>query len=135
MPSFRIKRPHSPDDNGISNYKRTRLIEDLQNLTINDKTPTKVVKKYGDDQVWKLVSGQSRVEGDLFDRILGDLRKDNLKVIKWYDGAKLIYQAWLAWFEAQIVGQMEIDDLNGQSDGRLDERLDEFGYEPMAIDS
>lgn len=38
------KRNHSPDPIGIDNYKRKRLIIDLENLSLDDTGPKKHVK-------------------------------------------------------------------------------------------
>ncbi|CAR23582.1 hypothetical protein ACU8KH_03180 [Lachancea thermotolerans] len=127
MPNFRIKRPHSPDFTGIANYKRLRLIEDLQNLSISDNTTTRVVPEANSDQVWKVVSGQNQADKKFYDRIWDDIRKDRLKVIKWYDGAKLIYQAWLIWLQARSGSAMEVDNDQGHE-------WNEFGCEPMLVD-
>ncbi|CUS24461.1 LAQU0S16e02234g1_1 [Lachancea quebecensis] len=127
MPNFRIKRPHSPDFTGIANYKRLRLIEDLQNLSISDNTTTRVVPETNPDQVWKIVSGQSQADRKFYDRVWDDIRKDRLKVIKWYDGAKLLYQAWLIWLRSRSGTEMEVDDDQNQE-------FNDYGCEPMLVD-
>lgn len=155
MPIIHMKRPHSPCDIGISNYKRQRLIEDLQNLSISD-TPnirrvenvdisknsavnSKILPQAVKDQVWDLVKNGGRSKDPknrIYDKIWETIRDSNLQVIKWYNGAELVYKQWLLWFQKYSLGflnekenDMDVDegDVMG-GDGA-------YGYEPMVIDT
>ncbi|SCU95008.1 LANO_0E08966g1_1 [Lachancea nothofagi CBS 11611] len=137
MPIFPMKRARSTDAVGISNYKRQRLIEDLQNLRISENaTTTKVISdKSINDKVWKAISGRRSMDSDVYDDIWDTFRSRNLQVIKWYDSAKLLYLSWLAWYQVQHgeLGSGVIHQAPLQGQEHEDYRG--YGYEPMLIDN
>ncbi|SCV03120.1 LAME_0H07866g1_1 [Lachancea meyersii CBS 8951] len=143
MPSFSMKRSRSPDFVGISNYKRQRLIEDLQNLSISDNatgstsSATKVVADNNwidNQQIWKVVSGQKDANNDIYRPIWESIRDSNLQVIKWYDSASLVYRSWLLWYHQKQADEM---DMEIDEDGHTTtyQENDDYGYEPMLLDT
>ncbi|SCU84927.1 LADA_0D04698g1_1 [Lachancea dasiensis] len=144
MPTFRMKRPRSPDSAGISNYKRQRLIEDLQNLSISDKSPStpvagvttaKVVPDALNDEIWKAVSGQRTAGDDIYGQLWSRIRSSNLQVIKWYDGPKLVYLSWLFWFQRETNSkEMEVEDIYHDQNTHNEGNYNGYGFEPMLID-
>ncbi|SCU88078.1 LAFA_0E10594g1_1 [Lachancea sp. 'fantastica'] len=139
------KRSRSPDLAGISNYKRLRLIEDLQSLSLSDnasstskRVTTKVVADEAwknNQQVWKVVSGQDNVNKDIYGTIWDSIRSSNLQVIKWYDGALLVYTSWLVWFQSQngASGSREME-VDSAEDAATYHEYNGYGYEPMLLD-
>ncbi|CEP61915.1 uncharacterized protein LALA0_S04e03554g [Lachancea lanzarotensis] len=148
MTVFSKKRSRSPDLGGISKYKRQRLIEDLQSLSISDnasgsrKATTKVVLEdawKNDQQVWKIASGNDSVNKDIYGPIWDSIRSSNLQVIKWYDSAQLLYTSWLVWVQSRNRAsgggiEMEIDTGNGAHSASVYHEYSGYGYEPMLLD-
>lgn len=150
MPRPKMKRSRSPDNIGISNYKRQRLIQDLENLsistdTLSRRTQTKdkasltsskhaslhIVPNAIKDRIWGLIEKDSSNDSSsakLYDKIWEEIKASNLQVIKWYNTAELVYRTWFAWFQKQR-GLFNIE-----RDVNMDVDEDDYGYEPMDID-
>ncbi|CAI4053380.1 uncharacterized protein SKDI_16G2010 [Saccharomyces kudriavzevii IFO 1802] len=120
------KRNHSPDPIGIDNYKRKRLIIDLENLSLNEKGPKST---YSDDsnlihsnialsddihdkalkEIIKYSTGKNHDSGSIYDRIWERLREEKLQVIKWADYKKVAYLNWWMWFQDQFATKCTYD--------------------------
>lgn len=123
---FKIKRPHSPDHSGIFNYKKQRLLQDLENLSLAE---TPVFRK-GDshnvthqhsslsspkdnfgsiylpyspkNHTLKLLQPdhQSLSDCDLIYNKLKELvRNEALQMVKWVDKEQLVYSQWFKWLQ------------------------------------
>lgn len=123
------KRPHSPDLYAIDRYKRTKLIEDLEKLSLNDtaqkiqvvdhkkeKPPQKELVKNGETE-WVIT------------QIMDQLRSDAMQVIVWFDRDELLYTMWLCWYKSRFWYQWEtqydgvdmaIDDIETDTDAVME---------------
>lgn len=150
MPRPKMKRSHSPDNIGISNYKRQRLIQDLENLSISTDTLSRrtqmkekasltsskhaglhIVPNAIKDRIWGLIEKDSSNDSSsakLYDKIWEEIKASNLQVIKWYNTAELVYRTWFAWFQKQRGL------FNMERDVNMDVDEDDYGYEPMDVD-
>ncbi|AJW02239.1 hypothetical protein H806_YJM1386P00187 [Saccharomyces cerevisiae YJM1386] len=125
-PNHIRKRNHSPDPIGIDNYKRKRLIIDLENLSLNDKGPKNghaddnnlihnniVFTDAIDDKALKEIikcSTSKRGDNDLFyDKIWERLREKRLQIIKWVDYKEIAYLSWWKWFHNQMTSKYTYD--------------------------
>lgn len=126
---FKIKRPRSPDFIGIYNYKKQRLIEDLENLSIGDG-PNLKSRKYlqtssngpihepspiVDDlylpyvtkhQALKLLNTDHVSSDDnsrLYSKLKELVRNEILQVVKWVDLPNLAYTQWVNWFRRGML--------------------------------
>lgn len=132
MTFFKLKRHHSPFERsgsiGISNYKRIKLIEDFEKLSLSDNNTTirydrdSYIKDMG-NPVTQIVktkinlpkSIKNRIvrnvlsdprdrdqidnDGIVYSRIYDWIREESMKLIPWIDWRKQIYQMWLRWYQ------------------------------------
>lgn len=137
MVYYKLKRPHSPingsDSIGILNYKRIKLIEDFERLSLSDNNTvkhdrdpyaknmcnpvTKVVKtkinlpKSVKSKVIRKVLSVHRDKDHMdsneiiYSRIYDWIREDSMKLIPWVDWRDKIYKMWLHWYKDTIWKQ------------------------------
>lgn len=122
---FKIKRPHSPDHIGIRNYKKQRLIFDLENLSLHDDKNiqrqrhlqnSRRYPQYTEDSTseglyvpqtasghpLKLLESEGSVLSDselIYHKLKRVLREKSLQVIRWSDPRWLLYNQWFRWFQ------------------------------------
>ncbi|CAI4036806.1 hypothetical protein SMKI_16G1040 [Saccharomyces mikatae IFO 1815] len=121
------KRNHSPDPIGIDNYKRKRLIIDLENLSLSDKGPKKVhlddnnhvqnniafsdsIRDKALREILKCSANKSHDNESFYDRIWERFREEKLQVIKWADYKEVVYLNWWRWFHDQLASQCTYDE-------------------------
>lgn len=131
---FKIKRPHSPDHIGIHNYKKQRLLYDLENLSLHDDenlqrqqlarnsrrypqiaddTSTDTVDGVyipytGNSHPLKLLQSKGSAFSDsdlVYHKIKMLASNDALRIIRWFDVKQLIYSQWFQWFQLRLMGQ------------------------------
>ncbi|EDO16892.1 hypothetical protein Kpol_1024p46 [Vanderwaltozyma polyspora DSM 70294] len=139
---FKAKRPHSPDNIGISNYKKQRLIEDFSNLRIGDTPSSKVnlaenvpinVKIHAPN----FLDTDSKFDSvhDFYSKIYEQLINERLQLIKWVDPKKLLYEKWFEWVKSRIApinsGYNEEDDDMMIDDGYNNYMMDYDNDTPM----
>ncbi|EJS41364.1 YPL071C [Saccharomyces arboricola H-6] len=121
------KRNHSPDPIGIDNYKRKRLIIDLENLSLNEEGPknldpddsnliqnniaySDVIHDKALKDIIKQSTGKNYDGGSVYDKIWERLREDRLQVIKWADYKEVAYLNWWRWFHGQFASECTYED-------------------------
>lgn len=121
------KRNHSPDPIGIDNYKRKRLIIDLENLSLDDTGPKKAREDdnnlvhnniaFSDaihdkalKDIIKSSTGNDHHGGSIYDKIWERLREERLQVIKWVDYKEVAYSNWWRWFHNQFAPKSTDDE-------------------------
>lgn len=120
------KRNHSPDPIGIDNYKRKRLITDLENLSLDDRGPKNghaddsnhihnniAFTDAIDDKVLKEIikcsTGKCGDNASFYDKIWERLREKKLQIIKWVDYKEIAYLSWWRWFHDQLASKYTYD--------------------------
>lgn len=123
---FKIKRPHSPDYSGIFNYKKQRLLQDLENLSIGESPAFRKGDSHNTrDQHSSLTSPKDKVgsiylpystkshaikllqtdqqslsDYDLiYTKLKEIVRNEALQMVKWVDRKQLIYSQWFKWLQ------------------------------------
>ena len=116
MKKFKIKRPHTPEHETLQEYKKRRLIEEFERLSLSTG-PTKL---YGNPEPTKVVSegirlikpAKKKAEETLisdgsrgkYDPILYEtiefFRFQVYQITKWYDWRKVLYLQWYRWFRS-----------------------------------
>ncbi|KAL3233762.1 hypothetical protein RNJ44_03802 [Nakaseomyces bracarensis] len=108
------KRPHSPDLYAIDRYKRTKLIEDLEKLSLNDSSQK--IQVVDHKKAEKLNKGdETSTYGEtqwVITQIMDQLRSDAMQVIVWFDRDELLYSKWLTWYRSKLWYQWEIPNNN-----------------------
>lgn len=131
MTYYKLKRPHSPvnsgDSIGILNYKRIKLIEDFERLSLSDNNAvnydrdsyikdmgnpvTKLVKakinlpkSVKNKVIRKILSAyrdKDQMDGEVLicSRIYDWIKEDSMKLIPWVDWKGTIYEMWLRWYQ------------------------------------
>lgn len=128
---FKIKRPHSPDHIGIHNYKKQRLLFDLENLSLHDDknlqrqhqlhNSRRYPQRSNDSSVddiyipyatsshpLKLLQNDNSVLRDsdlLYSKLKKLARDEALQMIKWVDMQHLVYTQWFQWFQKHFIGE------------------------------
>lgn len=133
QPKFKIKRPHSPDHIGICNYKKQRLLYDLENLSICDDENVRKGSMYSrhrhpastkdtvpnsiegiylpyttENHALKLIQSESSVLGDtglLYAKLKTLAHTQALQLVKWIDVKGIAYAQWLKWFQKHFSYQ------------------------------
>lgn len=124
---FKTKRPRSPDLIGIHNYKKQRLIEDLENLTIGDSSEAKSRRFWQKASKGLVSEPDSVVEGIymphrtkvqalallasdhvddhsiLYSKLKELLRNEALQIIKRFDPRELLYSQWFTWLRRKTM--------------------------------
>lgn len=120
------KRPHpQPDASGIERYKRQRMIQDLERLSLTDNDSTSsaggglqlvssIAKKSVANATAAPVTGQdselsSEADKKIWQRVAAFWRAENMRLTKWVDWPRIIYHSWVAWYQYQISYGMVID--------------------------
>ncbi|CCK67887.1 uncharacterized protein KNAG_0A01980 [Huiozyma naganishii CBS 8797] len=131
MRTFKVKRVHSPDVGGTlesSRYKRQRLIQDFERLSINAgpspseptaQETTKLVCRetaVPEDVAAKLARGEGvapTVDSQIHSTVLEWIRREALQVVKWVDWDRWLYVHWLEWwtskFSVDADGDVDVD--------------------------
>lgn len=130
MTSFKLKRPHSPfdynnDSVGISNYKRQKLIEDFERLSIGEvKYDEDAYIKDVGSPVTKIVSAHINLPDSVKNKVIREemnnirelnttddiiyskirdwIREDAMQIVPWIDWKYHIYTMWWRWFQSFI---------------------------------
>ena len=111
---FKIKRPHTPEHEVLQEYKKRRLIEEFERLSLStgptslygSPEPTKVVsegirlikpaKKKAEET---LISDGPRAKYDpILYETIEFFRFQAYQITKWYDWRKVLYLQWYNWF-------------------------------------
>ncbi|SCU91749.1 LAMI_0E07096g1_1 [Lachancea mirantina] len=143
-----MKRVRNSDPVGISNYKRQRLVQDLQNLSLNETSNVRnkalndgrevvgghVLPDVLREQVWRLVreSDRNGSRNNIYEKVWQKIRDDNMQVIRWYNAVELVYKMWLNWVRRTPWITSQTDHIGHVMDVDMD--LDDVD-EPMLIDS
>lgn len=114
------KRPHSPDLYAIGEFKKSKLIEDLERLSLNDdvvsennglqivdhnkfRRPHKDDTSHPGDRKWVIT------------QIVDLMRAESLQVIPWIDYKQFAYNEWLKWYKIKLLSDdtlmIDIDNL------------------------
>lgn len=129
MAYFKLKRPHSPhtsnDAIGISNYKRARLIEDFERLSLGDgvakydqeayikdigspvtkvvpariNLPKSVRNKLIREELNHVDTDHATTDEIIYSKLREWLREESLQMTVWMDWKRVLYQMWLRWFQ------------------------------------
>lgn len=128
MAFFKSKRPHSPynssDATGILNYKRIKLIEDFERLSLGGdakydrdayaRDMASPVTKMVDTQInlpksvknklireeFKQHDADNATPDDIiYAKIRDWIREDAMQLVPWVDLKKLLYNQWFQWFQ------------------------------------
>lgn len=123
------KRPHSPDLPSVDTYKRTKLLEDLEKLSLNDSPPQKIqVVDHKKEKQRKEPLQNGETEW-ILTQIMDQLKSDAMQVIVWFDRDELLYTVWLRWYKSRIWYQWEepyddvemaIDDIETDMDAIME---------------
>ncbi|CAL9738183.1 hypothetical protein MOSE0_N05160 [Monosporozyma servazzii] len=134
MAFFKSKRPHSPyisnDATGISNYKRVKLIQDFERLSLGGdvkydrdayaRDMASPITKMVDTQINlpksvknKLIReglnqhNTDNVTADeiIYAKIRDWIREDAMQIIPWVDWKILLYNQWFQWFQGLFCTQ------------------------------
>ncbi|AQZ17201.1 YPL071C [Zygosaccharomyces parabailii] len=114
---FKLKRPHSPDILGLHNYKKQRLIEDFENLSLNDgprrskaSAFPKALKDIDVISIPKEVqkhaerlrsSGEYTHEQLIYEKVREAMRNEAMQVVEWYDPQNVAYLQWREWTQSR----------------------------------
>lgn len=116
MPQIR-KRPYPADSVGLDNYKRQKLIEDFENLSLTDRKPShgnddgvlstvattrihipELVKK-------KLMNNEGGIRDSTNDRtiiyakIIDWMKEETMQLVKWNNWPLIVYHNWMNWIQ------------------------------------
>ncbi|CAL9732686.1 hypothetical protein MOUN0_O03620 [Monosporozyma unispora] len=134
MAFFKLKRPHSPHNSsdaiGISNYKRIRLIEDFERLSLGGNVsydrdaytrdmgssvtkvvdtqinlPKSVKNKLIREELNQQDSGHATADEIIYSKIRDWIREDAMQIVRWVDWKTLLYEQWLKWFQTLYWNQ------------------------------
>lgn len=133
MSKFKIKRPHSPDHIGICNYKKQRLLYDLESLNLNDDKNVQMEQRWRNHQRYvenndiysdstdemylpyrtsshplKVLQSDNAIPWEtdlLYSRLRQSARDAKLQVVKWEDMKKLAYTQWVIWIRKRFTEQ------------------------------
>ncbi|QLQ79462.1 hypothetical protein HG537_0C01090 [Torulaspora globosa] len=129
MSKYKIKRPHSPDHIGICNYKKQRLLYDLESLNLNDDKNLQMEQRWRNHQKYvensditdemyvpysssshplKVLQSDNAISWEtdlLYSRLRKSARDAKLQVVKWEDSKKLAYTQWLVWIRKRFTEQ------------------------------
>ncbi|CAR27675.1 hypothetical protein ZYGR_0N01590 [Zygosaccharomyces rouxii] len=123
--TFKLKRPHSPDSVGVNNYKKQRLIQDFEKLSLKDSShgaQSQVVTANNNlldeigigiisipKDVKKRVrrlrnsSGTYNDEKLIYEKLREAIRNEHLQIIRWQDPLHVVYQQWLRWIRTRWI--------------------------------
>lgn len=137
---FKLKRSHSPDFGGFSNYKKQKLIQDFERLSLRDSSQNQIVDannrlldKIGiglisiPKDVKKCVKGlrDNNTYTDerlVYEKLREVIQNEHSQVVRWYDPFEVVYQQWLRWVQTRWVAWPGQDYFNDSSNDR-------YGYE------
>lgn len=148
QPKFKIKRPHSPDHVGICNYKKQRLLFDLESLSLRDDKNPQLEQRWRNHQrhVQKndlssetvdemyvpyatanhplkvLQSDQASLWDSnlVYARLSKSVKEAQLQVVKWTDMRQLCHAQWLQWLQNYLSRQdFDYDMDNEANDPRI----------------
>lgn len=162
QPKFKIKRPHSPDHIGICNYKKQRLLYDLESLNLHDDKNLQMEQRWRNHQrhlenndlhsdstddmylpyttashPLKVLQSDHALAWDtnlIYSKLKRSARDAQLQVVKWVDTNKLAYAQWVEWVHTHFKHQ-ELDydmDYNADQTGMA---LDGDGDEDIDMDA
>ncbi|QLL32586.1 hypothetical protein HG536_0D01080 [Torulaspora globosa] len=144
MSKFKIKRPHSPDHIGICNYKKQRLLYDLESLNLNDDKSLQMEQRWRNHQRYvenneiysdsvdemylpytssshplKVLQSDHAISWEtdlLYSRLRKSARDARLQVVKWEDMKKLAYTQWLEWIRKRFTEKDFDYDMDNNDD-------------------
>lgn len=145
-PQFKMKRSRVSDNIGILNYKRQRLIYDLENLRVSDDQLARPInaRKHENitiqckfipdtlkDYVWNLINTDNTSStSKIYNKIWETIRNSNFQVIKWINWVDYIYQQWIRWYHFKNIHP----DRNTDVDMDIDYETSQHEYQYMDID-
>lgn len=125
---FKVKRPYSPDTIGINNYKRQRLIQDFENLSISLSDDSSTYgRSSSSNRGWRvnLPSRDNRRSSNrnkgggtpidmneyqfIYEKWKEQIQFENLQIVKYVNWKLVIYGIWLSWFNALPYDNIDAD--------------------------
>ncbi|GAV53667.1 hypothetical protein ZYGR_0AK01690 [Zygosaccharomyces rouxii] len=121
---FKLKRAHSPESVGINNYKKQRLIQDFERLSLKDSSRgaqsqvvasnNNLLDHIGIDIISIPKDVKERVrrlrntntyndEKLVYEKLREAIRNEHLQIIRWHDPLEIVYQQWLRWIQSRWV--------------------------------
>lgn len=112
---FKMKRTRSPDLVGISNYKRQRLIQDFENLSLGTQSADRVIfheqtdgiSAFGDvlnEKLWSVVEREMRQNDNdrTYENLWNKVKEYNMQIIRWYSWPHILYDTWRKWIQSNM---------------------------------